>query len=389
MRPEFYVYCYPWDLEDEGLDASLGRLAGEIGVDGITVAAVLPEITQLRTMPPAAGRLFHAKAAAHFQPDSACYANTRIRPAPAAWMKSKNALERIVTAAEKQRLKVRALIHPLTGDALAERHPHSRVVNVNGDEVANALCPSNADVREYLAGLTRDLSTHYGIEAIELAGLGPPHIDIAANQSNFFFTLGMSEPSRELLSVCFCAACRQRAVEAGIDMKQTEIVVTRCIENLLTLPMPRDEDDRSIRPESEALKKYGAIRRSAIQQMTEYIRHEGKVPLYYHVPELRTEHDAAQDALTEETWDRLVVQSADDSHHTEKRIRRLPGQFAAAELSQPIVSAQSKDGPSLVALVHSSTQKGYAAINFETYGAVPAPCLDWVRQAIRYARRES
>jgi hypothetical protein len=54
----------------------------------------------------------------------------------------------------------------------------------------------------------------------------------------------------------------------------------------------------------------------------------------------------------------------------------------------PLSRATIKDGPSLVALVHQLSQIGIAGIGFDSYGLTPEPCLDWVRQAVRYARRE-
>ena len=47
------------------------------------------------------------------------------------------------------------------------------------------------------------------------------------------------------------------------------------------------------------------------------------------------------------------------------------------------------DDPALVAAVHESVQAGHSEIGFYADGLLPASCLDWVRQAIRYARRES
>src|SRR5262249_33730749 len=101
--PSFYFYCYPWDLEDEGLEISLGRLAGEIGVDGITVAATETDIRMIRGRPLGGRRTFISPAGAHFQPDPAIHRGNRIRPIPASWMKSKNPLERIAKVAEKER----------------------------------------------------------------------------------------------------------------------------------------------------------------------------------------------------------------------------------------------------------------------------------------------
>lgn len=48
-----------------------------------------------------------------------------------------------------------------------------------------------------------------------------------------------------------------------------------------------------------------------------------------------------------------------------------------------------KDGPALVSAVHEASQAGCLAVGFAHYGAAPLASLEWIRQAVRYARREA
>ena len=82
--------CFPWDLDLEGYDESLARLAGEIGVDAILVPAVHEGIRELRPRAAEGTRAFVCRAAAHFQPNAKLYSGLRIRPIAAAWMKTRN-----------------------------------------------------------------------------------------------------------------------------------------------------------------------------------------------------------------------------------------------------------------------------------------------------------
>jgi len=130
----------PWDLEDEGLETSLARMAGEIGVDGLSVIASYSGIRQYRSRSVYERRLVEHDAATHFQPDPKRYVNTRVRPAAASWMKSRNPLERIARAAEKAHLKLRVQAAACRDTGLTSKYPMASCVNVFGDPVNTWLC---------------------------------------------------------------------------------------------------------------------------------------------------------------------------------------------------------------------------------------------------------
>ena len=73
------LWCYLWDLVDEGIDPVLDRLQGEAGATGVSVATCYHSVDQLRPHPGISPRTFRSAGGAQFQPASDRYAATRIR----------------------------------------------------------------------------------------------------------------------------------------------------------------------------------------------------------------------------------------------------------------------------------------------------------------------
>lgn len=281
MQQRFIYWCHPWDIEDEGIDASLARLAGDIGIDTLSITAVHPGIYQVRPRPLGDRWTFQSGAAAHFQPDAKRYSSSRIRPHAAAWLKNRNPLERIAKAAERERLRLRVRVSLLRGEELVSRYVHAACVNLFADPSRDGLCPSHPDVREYVADLVEDLWTNYGLDAIELDGLDWAHdgrITIAADAHNDEF-LGQCD------SWCFCASCRQRAAESSIDAEAVRLAAVDHWRQ--TASMQNDAHAHAEKwqtSESLALvSRYLNLRPATITSLIQLIRSRSHAALRYHL----------------------------------------------------------------------------------------------------------
>jgi len=73
--------CHPWDLEHDGVELAVARLAGEVGVDTMTVTASCAAVEEFRARPGQGPRTIRLAAGLHFQPTAGFYANARIKPA--------------------------------------------------------------------------------------------------------------------------------------------------------------------------------------------------------------------------------------------------------------------------------------------------------------------
>ena len=378
MDRQFSFRCHPWDIEDEGVDAALGRLAGDLGIDTVTITATHPGIYQVRPRPLGGRRTFESAAAAHFLPDSARYGSSRIRPHAAAWLKNRNPLERIARVAERERLSLRARISCLKGEELVSRYTHAACVNVFGDPSREWLCASNPDVREYVASLIDDLWTNYGLDAVELE-------DLDARDERTLVacrTLSNNE-ALGLTSGCFCASCRQRANDAGLDL---DAVRTALIDQWQTACNGRagQQPDPSSGESSDALiGPCVEVRAAAIASFLQSIKKRLPAALRYVHPSMPS---GVSDAASKEAGIAIMpVSTVATGGLAGWQIDRATG----VEVMISTQSGAMRDGPALVALVHQLAESGCGGIGFDHYGVTSESGLDGVRQAVRYARRDS
>ena len=387
-----FFWCYPWDLEDEGYDRALGRLAGEIGVDSISVAAVLDDLTEFRAREFKGPRTVTRRAAAHFQPTGKHYENTRLRPTAAAWMKSRNPLTRIADFARQQSLKCRAWAVCCRNSHLAARQPLSACVDVFGDPIEARLCPANPDVREYVASLVEDLSTNYALDAIELAEIGFGGGVRSEGRSHTGVAFGLNGGVGILRDWCFCPSCRQRAQEADVDVEDVAAAVRDCLGPILRGGSIAAVTIGDILGERPSLAAYHRMRCEAVGTLVQMVRRRTDKPLW-----LRNAADSFRSGVDasslSDCCEGLTLGPADEAApmspgRVEEVVRSCggPDRVAVGTFCYP---PHMTDGPALVTFVRQAWQKGYAGIGFANYGAAPEPCLDWVRQAIRFAKRDA
>jgi hypothetical protein len=391
--------CYPWDLCDEKPSEAIDRLAGEIGVDAISVVAACPGVVQFRPRDGLTARLFATEAAVHFQPDSVRYTATRLRPPTSSWIKGRNPLEQIARRCEQRGVRLRAALDCSRSETLVSRHPAAVCKNVFGDPSASRMCPSNPDVREYTAALCDDLSTNYPLAALELE---PP---VASAAADHFTDIGLSigPVERLLLSLCFCESCAQRAIERGLDPTAAQRSASVHLQPTLEGRPARDQTLDAFFAADEVLAAYALLRRESFTRLLETVRRRTSTPLVLrlrdHSEEPRASASAARnafdldptasvafvDALQWTVWQTPV----EERGQVAAELSRDAGGPALVEMAFRCYPPYVTDGPSLVREVHDAARRGHETICFENFGTAPPACLDWVRQSIRYARREA
>lgn len=380
---EAFIWCYPWDLEDEGLDAALGRIAGELGLDAVSIAASHGTLAEIRPRLDASSRSFLTAAGAAFQPDGRHYGGTRIRPPAAAWLKSRNPLAKIAEAAERHRLGLRINIVCHDSPTLVQRHPHAACVNWLGDASDRWLCPSCPEVREYLGAMVEDLAANYPARTIELEAFAFSPRRLVQYDASW---LPDDDLSRSIMAWCFCAACRQRARDGGIDV---DGLVARMHERLgAQIEQSSGQTLADFVAQEPLVAAYEQLRVQTVSSLVAAIRARTTTRLMLHLsPQAGREavripeFDAHCDG-----WISVAGGERQRTNEIASSSRVSPSRREAAFLCHP---PMCKDGPSLVSAVHEASQAGYAGVGFSHYGVAPEQCLDWIRQAIRYARRES
>lgn len=391
MQPQFYMYCFPWDLEDEGLEESIGRLAGEIGVDGINVAATTSEILHYRPRKPLEKRVFKTEAGAHFQPDKKFYSSCRIKPHPAAWMKSRNALERIVKVCEKEKLKVRASINCCVGRAMVERYPFAACVNAFGTSGETVLCPTHPEVREYLASLVEDLSSNYGLNTVELTDL---------RRESFFSDFGdcdvlrpaVTEAEEEILGWCFCSACRQNASSHGANTDMALQLARARLEQWLDDPADHPIDRQELIEKEPGLVEYQQSQLRGILDVFPQLKKQTHCDLTLQFEYGRPISLAAiVNGQLKDHLDRVNIYSFSLEERSSGNLLEGVSGIDPQRLEVIIYAGPSgtNAAATLVSATHRMVQHAYHAISFSNYGYATQSMLDAIRQAIRFARRET
>lgn len=371
-RPKFYFYCYPWDLEDEGLEESLGRLAGEIGVDGITVAATETDIRMIRGRPIGERRTFICPAGAHFQPDSAIHRGNRIRPIPASWMKSKNPLERIAKVAAKERLSLRVRVNICDGVGIVERNSHAACTNVLGDTSTHRLCPSHPDVRQYTIALVEDLFKNYPVEVVEISDWG---LLGRRTSRDAYQQYGIAQHDSYFLRWCFCSSCRQRAIDSGVNVEAVRAEISTLLDDEIQNGRQEPDNSPSHGHETPSLAAYRHVLSDSGLQLLQLASASRVEDVRgWSGPVIRGKSHGFSPNLIRQTPDGLVADVTE---------------FSLGDRGICIAAKRGAEDTNLVAEVQRDLKDNVGAIVFENYGECPESRLDWVRQAIRYAKRES
>ncbi len=406
--PEYLFSCHPTDIEDEGIESALGVLAGEIGVDAINVAADSNGSWVMRGKRPSGSRLVEREAGAYFQPEIARYGGTHLRPVVASRIKSRNPLEKIAQEAERLGIRLRASVACCLHERLAAKYPMARCVNVLGDPDPAWLCPANPDVREFLAAMAEDLMNGYRIDSLELRHLGFPAV--ALRDRGVHVGLPTDDARRPLLTWCFCSSCRQRAADLGIDVDAVLAWSRGQVEGLFRLEaVPFDRLESLLSTEPQAV-QYAMMREQVVVSLAKLVRSRTTARLVLQLPSAGQSivlHPALLDS-----FDRVCFRAPAGRRKAaiagltavgQGEAAQLAGQAAEraasyeagslqparTEVRMPCHPPEVEDGPTLVTEVHNVSQTGVAAVGFTDYGVAPAPCLEWVRQAIRFARREA
>ena len=107
--------------------------------------------------------------------------------------------------------------------------------NAYGEPYRYALCPASEDVREYCLTLVEEALRSADVRGVVLEASGPMGFDHASTHDKSEFAT-LSTTQRDLLSLCFCAACRKAQRERGIDPDEVAARVRTGIDDDASSP---------------------------------------------------------------------------------------------------------------------------------------------------------
>lgn len=394
-----YVEVDPWDLVDEGIDTVLDRLRGEAGASGVSVTMAGPAVAVLRPHKGVSPRTFRSEGGLQFQPSREAYAATRLRPTTAGWLKKSNPLTAIAEGCAARGLALRGRLYCCHSELLASKFDFASVKDVWGDAHPGWLCPNNPDVRAFFHALVVDAASVGALESLEIAALGfaPPSLWRCARS----LPADVGPAGEWLLSICFCESCRQAAGMEGIDSWATARSVSVTLDRALAVGEPVAG---SIADLMESDPIVAAYARFAERQVSRLVNMLGQACPCRLIAEAspaalraigaspgRTGHVAASgDAPAAARIAGIVTPATlgDVQPVLAAAIAEI-GDTSRLDLRTSADPASCPDSAALVRAFSIATGLGIRTASITHYGLLPQDRLGWIKQATRYAQRES
>jgi hypothetical protein len=371
MSADFGIVHALWNhAADAG--ALLDRVAGEVGIDHVTVPVVTGELEEFRLARATGQPYFHTEGGWHFPPTTKTYAAAGVRPIKARWFGTTDALARLREHTQRLGVGLIARIDLCAVRALVESEPHLAQRNAWGQEVFTAgPCVNNPQLRELLRATLENLRL---VEpaAFQLIDWLPDQTDHGDLPHWGHYLL-----AHPLTRVCFCAPCRDIAERAGVDSDAAARSVRVQIERAWELAdvQGTGADDPVVQAylEARAVDCGNWLRRTAAadaERRYQLVRAPGSA------------WPVAPDGLIQ-------------------RIIRLPRSFGESPerwLDQDCViqgdgwsffawSSVCRDAATLVRVVTKASRRGVRFTDFEGLDEAPAEAITWLKQAVRFARR--
>ncbi len=167
----------------------------------------------------------------YYLPDKSRYDSNSLTPAQKDHLPDNHMLDGVLDAASKTGMRVNAWAVFLHNSALGMIEPEESVTNALGNRFLSELCPSRRRVRNYVLGLTRDLSAR-GISEIAIESLHFHGARHGEHHERFFMEL--SPMTEFLFSLCFCTACISNFAEVNGDGEALRVKVAMALQPFLT-----------------------------------------------------------------------------------------------------------------------------------------------------------
>ena len=137
---------------------------------------------------------------------------------------------------------------------LGEAHPECTTENAFGERGSPAdLCPSHPDVQAYVLALARNVA-RLGVDEVVAESLHFGTFEHGYHHERSFVTLGGID--RFLLALCFCASCKDRAKQQGVDAEMARVACQQLLTAVLDGGEPGTDD---VTPETVAVYGGGAL----------------------------------------------------------------------------------------------------------------------------------
>ncbi|ARQ62597.1 hypothetical protein Kim5_PD00593 (plasmid) [Rhizobium sp. Kim5] len=231
------MWTYPWDIQDQGLDAIAAEFRNRAGLNTISMAASYHAGRFLQPRSPQQKAYFPEDGTVYFRPDESLWQDKMIRPLMAGNVTERgDMLEALTRERDATGLAVSCWTVCLHNSRLGMLHPDHVTRNAFGNPNYYNLCPSSPAARAYAVTLVRDITTNYRPDMVELES--PNFMGFAHEYHHEKDGVGLNAEDDFLLSLCFCDHCTARAAKAGVPVESARRSVARFIAELCERDIP-------------------------------------------------------------------------------------------------------------------------------------------------------
>lgn len=220
------AHLYPWDVIGDPDAAPRMR---DLGVDAVALAAAYHSVRAATPLHPA-HRVVDAPHAAMYVPfDEAAWRDRVLQPVAPDWLDGRDPFGAAAQALRRVGLPVYAWIVLTHASRLGTQHPQFAVRNACGDVYRHALCPAHDAVVDYCVGLVHEIVRLGQPDGVVLEAAGPMGF-VHGGHHEKTDGADFNAAQKQLLSLCFCAACMSRYAQAGIDAEALRLLVLAGID---------------------------------------------------------------------------------------------------------------------------------------------------------------
>ena len=384
-----YLFAYPWDFVDEGLDILIGR-AQALGITHLAVASLYHAGFFFYPHNPRRKVHLLEDGVAYFHPDERHYGDGPLRPVRAELCRERDWFGEICAAAQAAGLRVCAWTVLLHNSRLGLAYPQAAVQNVFGDIYPHALSPAHPAAAAFARGLVRDLASRYPLDSIMLEA---PNYRSRAHGGPW---VGGHHHERQgthlraleanLFDLSFNPADVERASAAGVDMGALQQAVRDHLECYLAAapnyPAELPTTLEQFSAAHPALAEYQAYRREVEAELLRSLRAEAEPCGVRLMGGADPSMDLVMAGLYGEPAGRISgLTRAARAGLGEKQelvsVLRM-GFYGRPEFGTSILSESE-----MIASVEAIAEGGADAVGFYNYGEAPARCVDWIGAALR------
>ncbi len=311
-------YAFAWDFLGDP-DALLRTR--ELDVDVVALAASYHATRVVNTYHPARRVTDVPYSAFYGTRRDEAWRGHRLTPRSPTWLGRDDAFAGSARRLTQEGIDVDAWIVLTHLDDPDDTHLELVERNAYDEPYPYALCPGSEDVREYCVTLVEETLRSAKVRGVVLEASGPMGFDHAGVHDKSEFA-ALSAAQRQLLSLCFCAACRRSQRECGLDPDEIAAKVRTGIDDDASSPEGALGNELADQVAKFRLTLGTALREAIIERVRD-VQPEATITLHASARRWAT---GAFPALSAQPWSKsidAVVSNAWEPASAEDQLRAL------------------------------------------------------------------